>query len=110
MAVVALIRRHDAFPSAHHSGIIRTERWACSTKSAAGNALEPDGYITFYTVDRGNDEAPGGTSELREYRARFSSGKLQNIVRADADGACVRYGLASFRWFEPRSFLFDVPQ
>jgi len=79
---------------------------------SAGNDLEPDGYITFYTVDRENDDsaAPGRTSELREYRARFSSGQLQNIVRVDGDRAeTVRYGLASFRWFEPRSFLFGDP-
>jgi hypothetical protein len=76
---------------------------------SAGNDLEPDGYIAFYTIDRerGDSEAPGSTSELREYRARFLSGQLQNIVRADEDGNDrVRYGLASFRWFEPRSFLF----
>ncbi|TLZ02480.1 MAG: hypothetical protein E6K28_11915 [Gammaproteobacteria bacterium] len=79
---------------------------------SAGNDLEPDGYILFYTVDRenGDSEAPGKTSELREYRARFLSGQLQNIVRVDKDGAAsVRYGLASFRWFEPRSFLFGDP-
>ena len=73
---------------------------------SAGNDLEPDGYITFYTVDPENDDsaAPGRTSELREYRARFSSGQLQNIVRVDADRAeTVRYGLASFRWFSNRA-------
>jgi hypothetical protein len=67
---------------------------------SVGNDLEPDGYITFYTVER-------ESGDLREYRARFLSGQLQNIVRVDEDGADrVRYGLASFRWFEPRSFLF----
>jgi hypothetical protein len=79
---------------------------------SAGNDLEPDGYITFYTLDRenGDNEAQGKTSRLREYRARFLSGQLQNIVRVDEDGADrVRYGLASFRWFEPRSFLFGDP-
>ena len=79
---------------------------------SAGNDLEPDGYITLYTVDRENDDsaATGRTSELREYRARFLSGQLQNIVRVDKDRAeSVRYGLASFRWFEPRSFLFGDP-
>jgi hypothetical protein len=79
---------------------------------SAGNDLEPDGYITFYTLDQGSGdiEVPGRTSELREYRARFLSGQLQNIVRLDDDGADrVRYKLASFRWFEPRSFLFGDP-
>ena len=77
---------------------------------SAGNDLEPDGYITFYTVDRkdGGIEATGGTPGLREYRARFLSGQLQNIVRVYEDSADrIRYGLASFRWFETRSFLFD---
>ena len=65
---------------------------------SAGNDLEPDGYIMFYTLDRenGDNEAQGKTSRLREYRARFLSGQLQNIVRVDEDGADrVRYGLAS---------------
>jgi len=77
---------------------------------SAGNDLEPDGYITFYTLDRedGGSEACGGIPGLREYRARFSSGQLQNIVRVNEDSVDrVRYGLASFRWFETRSFLFD---
>ena len=79
---------------------------------SAGNDLEPDGYIAFYTVDRENDDsaAIGRTSELREYRARFLSGQLQTIVRVDQHRAeSVRYGLASFRWFEPRSCLFGDP-
>jgi hypothetical protein len=79
---------------------------------SAGNDLEPDGYITFYTLDREGDniEAAGRTSKLREYRARFLSGQLQNIVRVEEAGADrVRYGLASFRWFEPLSFLFGDP-
>jgi hypothetical protein len=79
---------------------------------SADNDLEPDGYITFYTVDRedGDSEAPGSIPALREYRARFLSGQLQNIVRVNEDAADrVRYGLASFRWFEPRSFLFGDP-
>lgn len=77
---------------------------------SANNDLEPDGYITFYTVDRedGDREVPGRISGLREYRARFSSGQLQNIVRVNEDSADrVRYGLASFRWFHTPSFLFD---
>ena len=79
---------------------------------SATNDLEPDGYITFYTVDRKNSDnkAPGRTSELREYRARFLSGQLQDIVRVDEDDSdSTRYGLASFRWFEPRSYLFGDP-
>jgi len=77
---------------------------------SANNDLEPDGYITFYTVDRedGDREVPGRISGLREYRARFSSGQLQNIVRVNEDSADrVRYGLGSFRWFYSPSFLFD---
>jgi hypothetical protein len=77
---------------------------------SAGNDLEPDGYVTFYTVDRDDDDsqAPGGAPELREYRARFLSGQLQNIVRVNEDtGDSVRYGLASCRWFHTPSFLFD---
>jgi hypothetical protein len=43
---------------------------------SAGNDLEPDGYITFYTIDRedGDNEARERIPGLREYRARFSSG------------------------------------
>jgi hypothetical protein len=77
---------------------------------SAGNDLEPDGYITFYTVDRedGDSEARERIPGLREYCARFSSGQLQNIVRVHEDSVDrVRYGLASFRWFETRSVLFD---
>jgi hypothetical protein len=76
---------------------------------SAGNDLEPDGYITFYTGDPedGDNETRGGIPGLREYRARFSSGQLQNIVRVTEDGVDrIRYGLASFRRFETRSFLF----
>jgi hypothetical protein len=79
---------------------------------SAGNDLEPDGYITFYTIDReyADSAAPARTMELREYRARFASGQLQNIVSVEEDrAASVRYGLASFRWFKPRSFLFGDP-
>jgi len=75
---------------------------------SANNDLEPDGYITFHTVDRDRDnESPGRSPGLREYRARFRSGQLQNIVRVDEDSEDpVRYGLASFRWFHTPSFLF----
>ena len=38
------------------------------------------------------------------------SGQLQDIVRVSEDSVDhVRYGLASFRWFEPRSFMFGDP-
>jgi hypothetical protein len=76
---------------------------------SANNDLEPDGYITFYTVDRdGDNESPAKIPGLREYRARFLSGQLQNIVRVNEDNADrVRYGLASFRWFNTPSFLVD---
>ena len=52
----------------------------------------------------------GSNPGLREYRARFLSGQLQDIVRV-SEGSVdhVRYGLASFRWFEPRSFMFGDP-
>jgi hypothetical protein len=79
---------------------------------SAGNDLEPDGYITFYTVDRedGDSEAHGSIPGLREYRARFLSGQLQDTVLVNEDSADhVRYGLASFRWFQPRSFMFGDP-
>jgi hypothetical protein len=75
---------------------------------SANNDLEPDGYITFHTVDRNLDnESPGRIPGLREYRARFRSGQLQNIARVDEDSEdTVRYGLAFFRWFHTPSFLF----
>ena len=79
---------------------------------SAGNDLEPDGYIMFYTAARedGDSEAHGSIPGLREYRARFLSGQLQDIVRVSEDSVDhVRYGLASFRWFEPRSFMFGDP-
>jgi hypothetical protein len=72
-----------------------------------GNDLEPSGYITFY--DLPTDRAPDGDSyELVEYRAKFLDGNLENIVRTRSAERCdMRYGLASFRWFQSRSFLFD---
>ena len=65
-----------------------------------GNDLEPDGYIVFYTSD------PDST--WREYRARFLSGQLSEVVRVnrEADDR-VRFGLASYRWFSASSFLLD---
>jgi hypothetical protein len=74
-----------------------------------GNDIEPDGYITFYTTERADREgtAHERISALREYRARFAFGQLQGIVRVDSKGEDnLRYGLASFRWFETRSFMF----
>ena len=66
---------------------------------ALGNDLEPDGYITFYTSD------PDST--WREYRALFLSGQLSEIVRVSKDSDDqIRYGLASYRWFNTPSFLF----
>ena len=71
-----------------------------------GNDLEPTGYITFYAYPK--DPAPGDTSfELVEYRAKFLDGNLESIVRTRSAERCdVHYGLASFRRFQSRSFLF----
>jgi hypothetical protein len=71
-----------------------------------GNDLEPSGYITFYGYPK--DRSPVDNSfELVEYRAKFSDGNLDSIIRAhSAERHEVRYGLASFRWFQSRSFLF----
>ncbi len=71
-----------------------------------GNDLEPSGYITFYAYPK--DRASGDNSfELVEYRAKFLDGNLDSIVRARSAEQCeVRYGLASFRRFQLRSFLF----
>jgi hypothetical protein len=80
--------------------------------NSLGNDLEPDGYISFYTTDRACDPETD-TPELRwrEYRARFIAGQLQSIVRVlERDGDPVRYGLASFRWFQAPSFMFGEPE
>ena len=71
-----------------------------------GNDLEPSGYITFYAYPK--DRAAGDkVSEIVEYRAKFSDGNLDSIVRTRSAERCeVHYGLASFRWFQSRSFLF----
>jgi hypothetical protein len=71
-----------------------------------GNDLEPSGYITFYAYPK--DRESGDSSfELVEYRARFLDGNLDSIVRVRSAEQCdFRYGLASFRWFQPRSFMF----
>mgnify|MGYP003547353042 FL=1 len=69
-----------------------------------GYDLEPDGYSTFSASD------PDST--WREYRARFLSGQLDEIVRVSKErDDRVRYGLASYRWFNTPSFLFgDDPE
>jgi len=69
-----------------------------------GHDLEPDGYIAFYTTDE--------DATWREYRAHFRSGQLHEIVRVSADSKDrLRYGLASYRWFDAPSFLFgDAPE
>ncbi len=67
---------------------------------SAGNDLEPDGYITFYAIDRqiADGDAPGCIPGLRQYRARFLAGRLQRIIRFDESCADrLRYGLASYR-------------
>jgi hypothetical protein len=65
-----------------------------------------DGLLSGITPQKGTSVR--SHRRLREYRARFSSGQLQNIVRVNEDSADrVRYGLASFRWFHSPSFLFD---
>jgi len=70
---------------------------------SVGNDLEPDGYITFYRTE---DEH--GCRQWREYRARFSAGQLQNIIRVEEENnARVYYGLASYRWFDAPTFMFD---
>jgi hypothetical protein len=71
-----------------------------------GNDLEPSGYITFYADPK--ERAPGDNSyELVVYRAKFVDGNLDSIVRVQSAERCdVHYGLASFRWFQLRSFLF----
>jgi hypothetical protein len=76
------------------------------------NDLELDGYITFYTTEEAcSPPADMPKRSWRESRARCIGGQLQNIVRAEK--SCkdpVRYGIASFRWFEAPSFLFGDPE
>ena len=71
-----------------------------------GNDLEPSGYITFYAYPK--DRASGDSCrELVDYRAKFLDGNLDSIVRVRSAEQCdFRYGLASFRWFQSRSFMF----
>jgi len=64
------------------------------------NDLGPDGYIVFYIEDR--------DSIWREYRARFVSSQLQEIVRVNEDDRDpIRYRSGSYLWFSAPSFLFD---
>ena len=80
--------------------------------NSLGNDLEPDGYISFYTTDRACDSGPDTPEQRwREYRARFIAGQLQSIVWVhQRDDDPVRYGLASFRWFQAPSFMFGEPE
>lgn len=73
---------------------------------AAGNDLEPEGYLIFYT----SDDSEIGEDRWHEYRARFVAGQLQDIVRVAKDEHSRHYyGLASFRWFNTPSFMFGDP-
>jgi hypothetical protein len=78
---------------------------------SVGNDIEPEGYVTFYTTDQASAlEANASGRRWREYRARFVAGQLQNIVRVDESrDNSVRYGLASFRWFNSPSLMFGEP-
>lgn len=79
---------------------------------SAGNDLEPEGYLNFYTVDplpEGDPEAET-RSRWREYRARFVSAQLETIVTVNKEDPKTRhYGLASFRWFNSPSFMSGDP-
>lgn len=77
---------------------------------AAGNDLEPEGYLNFYTLDPPSEDSTDSDSRWREYRACFVSGQLQNIVRVPNNETESRYyGLASYRLFNSPSFLFGDP-
>lgn len=80
--------------------------------NSLGNDLEPDGYIAFYTTERACSlETDTPERRWREYRARFVAGQLQSIVRVEErSDDPVRYGLASFRWFDAPSFMFRDPE
>jgi hypothetical protein len=72
------------------------------------NDLEPDGSITFYTTKIPSDNKASLKKRWREYRAHFSKGQLVKITRVGADeDPGIRYGLASFRWFDTPSFSFS---
>ncbi|HET6492005.1 MAG TPA: hypothetical protein VFG44_03440 [Burkholderiales bacterium] len=79
---------------------------------SAGNDLEPEGYLNFYTIDPPFADATESDrqSRWREYRARFVAGQLQAIVVVSENDPDYRYyGLASFRWFNSPSFMFGDP-
>lgn len=77
---------------------------------SAGNDLEPEGYLNFYTMDPPSDDLSDRDSRWREYRARFVSGQLHGIVRVPkGDTESRYYGLASFRWSNSPSFMFGGP-
>lgn len=67
---------------------------------SAGNDLEPEGYVTFYSYDQ---------ERWREYRAHFQRGGLVEIEIAGDPGDRRFFGLASFRWFDAPSYLFGDP-
>jgi hypothetical protein len=72
------------------------------------NDLEPDGSITFYTAKIPSDNKASLKNRWREYRAHFSKGQLVKITRVGADeDPGIRYGLASYRWFDTPSFNFS---
>jgi hypothetical protein len=74
----------------------------------AGNDLEPDGYISFYAPESRQKHSVTEGSAWRDYRAHFKDGQLENISRVSDDDTDRRYyGLASFRWFDAPSFIFD---
>jgi len=97
------LRRSDLRTCAANRTITRDGRLIDSS----GNDLEPEGYVTFYTLeDTATDER-----QWRAYRARFVSGRLAGIERAeDPDSSDRYYGLASFRWYNSPSFLFGDPE
>lgn len=77
---------------------------------AADNDLEPEGYLNFYTTDPPQDVSADRDARWREYRAHFVAGELESIVGVAKDEPETRYyGLASFRWFNPPSFMFGDP-
>ena len=60
---------------------------------SVGN-LEIHGYLIFYATDYSDPD-----SRLLTYRARFTAGQLQSIVRCDEEVDQSKYGLSSFRWY-----------
>jgi hypothetical protein len=75
----------------------------------AGNDLEPDGYIEFYTSEPSSNPGAGKDQSVwREYRARFLVGQLQEIVSVKERPKFTHYGLAHVRWFNTPSFGFNA--